>query len=224
MGGRGNHEAGAGIAAEADGILAPPPRKRALDAMALLCAEKGYRATSLTQVRERAGLSEAEMSKLFKTKEECGVAAVDAILAEVMSTVSANYGADRPERDSVLIAIKSILELLAAHPAYTSLSFICARQMSPSRLGEGYETGTRMLSAMLERLGEEGGGEPLPPRAARGALGGAEAVVRREIIAGRTEDLPRLLPDFIYAATVAPLGQEEALRLANRGRELLAGR
>jgi hypothetical protein len=47
-------------------------------------------------------------------------------------------------------------------------------------------------------------------------------VVRRELIAGRPESLPGLLPDFVYAATVPFLGQEEATRLARRGRELLA--
>jgi hypothetical protein len=61
-------------------------------------------------------------------------------------------------------------------------------------------------------------------------VGGAEAVIRREIVAGRREELPRLLPDFIYGATVGFLGQEEgflgqeeAMRLSRQGRELLSG-
>jgi hypothetical protein len=156
--------------------------------------------------------------------EACAKAAVDAILAEVMATVGSNYSPDRSERDSYLLAIRAILELLAAKPSFAHVSFICARQMAPSEVGESLETGARLLSAMLERLREDSGSElpPPPSRAARAALGGAEAVVRREIAGRRAEALPRLLPDFVYAATVPFLGQEEALRLARRGRELLS--
>ena len=56
-----------------------------------------------------------------------------------------------------------------------------------------------------------------PPSA---SLGAAEAVVRREVVAGRAEEFPRLLP---YGATVAFLGQAEALRVSRRERELCGG-
>jgi AcrR family transcriptional regulator len=209
------------IAAEAEDILAPPARQRALEAMASLCAERGYRQATLEQVAERSGLTVAEMRSMFESTEECGAAAVDTFVAAGMAIVSAHHSPDLPESDSMLLAALGILELLAAWPAFAKLSFVCARQMGPPRLGTGLETGMRMLSSMLERLGENAGGPPLPPLAARGAIGGAEAVVRREIVEGRTPELPRLLPDIAYAAAVAPLGQEEALRLADRAQELL---
>ncbi|HEX6229344.1 MAG TPA: hypothetical protein VFZ41_07765 [Solirubrobacterales bacterium] len=191
--------------------------------MASLCAERGYAETTREQVIERSGISPEFFDELFAKKENCGAAAIDAILAEVMTTFAAGYSADLPGRDGALLGIRAILELLAARPAFASLTFICARQMAPPRLKEGLETGARMLAAMLERLGEDAGGSPLSPRAARAALGGVEAVVRREIMAGRAAELPRLLPDFVYAATVPTLGQEEALQLAARGRALLEG-
>jgi AcrR family transcriptional regulator len=202
-------------------LLSPSERERILGAISELCAERGYAETTIDAVIARSGVSAEVFEELFPDKEQCAKAAVDAILAEVMVVVSANYSADRAQRDSYLLAIVAILELLAARPGFAYISFICARQMAPPSLGEGLETGARLLSAMLERLREEGEAAG-PAIAARGALGGAEAVVRREIVAGRIEQLPRLLPDFVYAATVPFLGQEEALRLARRGRELLA--
>src|SRR5262249_51175604 len=96
------------------------------------------------------------------------------------------------------------------------------RQMAPPRMSEGLRTGARMLGAMLERLREEGGGE-LPPGGGMAALGGAEAVVRRELVAGRAGELPRLLPGVVYAAAGPSLGQEEALRMTRQAHELLAG-
>ena len=202
-------------------LLNPSERERILVAISELCAERGYAVTSVAEVIERSGVRAEAFDELFPDKEQCAKAAVDAILAEVMTVVSANYSADRSQRDSYLMAIMAILELLAARPAFAYISFICARQMAPASLGEGLETGARLLSAMLERLREEGESAG-PASAARAALGGAEAVVRREIVSGRIESLPRRLPDFAYAATVPFLGQEEALRLARRGRELLA--
>jgi AcrR family transcriptional regulator len=202
-------------------LLSPSERERILGAISELCSERGYAETTVDEVIARSGVSAEVFEELFPDKEQCAKAAVDAILAEVMVVVSANYSADRAQRDSYLLAIVAILELLAARPGFAYISFICARQMGPSSLGEGLETGARLLSAMLERLRDEGEGAG-PAAAARGALGGAEAVVRREIVAGRIDQLPRHLPDFVYAATVPFLGQEEALRLARRGRELLA--
>jgi len=204
-------------------VLSPSERERLVRAIADLCAEQGYEATTEEQVIERAGVEATTFEELFGDKQTCATAAIDAILAEVMTTVSTSYSADLAERDSYLLAIRAILELLAAQPSFTHISFICARQMGPPQLDDGLEAGARMLSAMLERLGGDAGASAAPPRAARAALGAAEAVVRREIAAGRTERLPALLPDFVYSAAVPFLGQEEALRLARRGRELLAG-
>ena len=203
------------------GILSPSERERILRAMAELCAERGYEEITEEQVVERSGVSADTFARLFGDKEACAKASIDAILAEVMTTVSSHYSPDRSERDSYLLAIRAILALLAAHPSFAHISFICARQTGAPNLKEGWEAGVRMLTALLERLGDDGDGEPRPSSTARAALGGAEAVVRREIAAGRTESLPGLLPDFVYAATVPFLGQEEALRLARRGRELL---
>jgi AcrR family transcriptional regulator len=205
-------------------LFSPSERERALRAMADLCEERGYEELAIEEVIERSGVAPDAFVAMFADKEACARAAVDAILAEVMTTVSARYSADRAERDSYLMAIMAILELLAERPGFAYISLICARQMGPSSLFDGLETGARMLSAMLERLRDEGEqGRPPPGSAARAALGGAEAVVRREIAAGRTQELPRLLPDFVYGATVSFLGQEEALRIARRGRELLSG-
>jgi hypothetical protein len=59
------------------------------------------------------------------------------------------------------------------------------------------------------------------PSAIVGALGGAELVMRGEIMAGRAERLPQLLPGFTYLATLPYLGDEEALRVSRRTEELV---
>ncbi len=64
--------------------------------------------------------------------------------------------------------------------------------------------------------------DPLP-NAIIGALGGAEMVMRAEIIDGHIDRLASLLPGFAYVATLPFVGEEEALRLSRRTEELLDG-
>jgi hypothetical protein len=60
-----------------------------------------------------------------------------------------------------------------------------------------------------------------PSGAARAAIGGAEAVLRREVHAGRRERFGDLLPRFIYAVLAPLVGQREALREAAGAARLL---
>jgi hypothetical protein len=49
------------------------------------------------------------------------------------------------------------------------------------------------------------------------AIGGAEAIVCDEVMADRTEDLPTLLPDILFAVLVPYVGPEAAAaEVANR--------
>ncbi len=189
--------------------------------MTELCAKQGYIGTSVDQVIARAGVSAAQFDQLFGSKEECLLGADNALMGEVVGAVAGAYSADRSESDSYLIGTSAILELMAADPAKAHLGYIASRQMGPPRVRAAHRAGIQALTMMIERLWEYSANEAQPASAARGALGGPEAVVRRYICEVQAQELPRLLPDFIYAATVPFLGQAEALRLSRRARTLL---
>jgi len=205
-------------------IFSPSERGQILQAAADLCTEQGYAEVTIEDVIDRSGVSPEKFAQIFGGEvEECMLAAINAIVAEVMSAVAASYSADRSELDSALLGIRALLELMAANPSFAHLAYIVSRQMASPRVHEIYDAGTGLLAAMLDRLREQSVGFEPPAKTSRSGLGGAEAVVRAELMAGRAEQLPRLLPDLAYGATVGFLGQEEALRLATRGRELLRG-
>jgi AcrR family transcriptional regulator len=201
-------------------------RERAVRAMAELCAERGYRETTVEALIERAGLSRASFESMFKGGlEECLLAAENAILGEVVRVVADTYSPDRSEWESGIAGIGAILELMAANPSFARTGYIVVRQAGTERAKDAYEAGITLIVAMIDRLREYGDREiQPPPGAARAALGGAEALIRREIDSGRAAELPRHLPDIVYAATVSFLGQEEALRLARRSRAMGPGR
>lgn len=193
-------------------------------AMAESCMRRGYEETSIVDLLAQTGCSRAEFDRQFADKEHCAIAAVDAILSDGMATVSIAYSPDTSERESALRALYLLLCLFAEDPAFAGLAFIASRQAMPRRAEERYQSGFAILTAMLDRLrADSPEGEHLPRCTARAAIGGGEALVRSRLASGKGGELPEVLPDLIYSATVSFLGQEEALRLARKSRDLLRG-
>jgi AcrR family transcriptional regulator len=210
-------------ASSTEGLYLPSERERIMQGVAELCTERGYRETTVEAIAERSGVGAKRVEKLYGSVEEAMLAAFNATSSQMLAEVLGAYSPDLSEWDSGMLGIKAILEMMAAKPSQAYMSYMGARQMGPPVVHEAYRAGAQMLTMMMERLWEYSELEVQPRTAARAALGGCEAVIRSEIEAGRGESLPAVLPDFVYAATVPFLGQEEALRLARRGRELLAG-
>jgi hypothetical protein len=207
-------------------IFMAPDRERFMEAMVEVCVERGFAATRVEELCERSGLPAAKFEELFGVSaglEECMLAAENAIIGDVVSAVSGSYSADRSEWDSGILGMRAILEYMAANPSKAHFGYLSARYAAPVRVREAQESARQVLATMIDRLRENSEAAPAPPKAARAALGSADLVVRREILAGRTERLPRLLPDLVYGATVPFLGQEEALARAARARVLLKG-
>jgi AcrR family transcriptional regulator len=197
-------------------LPAESERERVLLATAELWAEEGYGGLGVTEICSRAEVDAGAFEAMFPSVAAAAKAAIEAPLAAVVGLVAELFSPDRSEAESYAGAIAEILKLMAANPAYAHLAYIAGRQMAPPSVRSVYVSGHHFLVAMLERLWESSGADQQPDKAALGVLGAAEAVVRREIAAGRHERLPALAPDFVYIATVPFLGQEEALRLARR--------
>jgi len=190
-------------------------REPLIEAMARSCMKQGYLATDVEDLLAEAGASEEEFVSLFGNKEGCALAAVDEALTAGISAVSRGWSADRSERESTLFALSLLLRIFAEKPEIGALALTHSRQMLPRSCHERYEAGFAVLTAMMDRMRADDPEEGRVPRcAARAALGAAEAVIRRELAAGRASALPELLPDLIYGAVVPFVGQEEALRLA----------
>ncbi len=95
-------------------------RARLIDAMAQVVAEKGYPATTVADVVERAGVSRRTFYEQFADKEACFLATYDAGLAAVLShireAVEVNPAAGWRERARA--GVESFLALLASEPAF----------------------------------------------------------------------------------------------------------
>jgi AcrR family transcriptional regulator len=201
--------------------VAPLERDRLVAAMAAACAEHGYAAATVEEVIARAEVPRDTFERNFADKAECGIAAVNQVLAEITAATSAAYPPNSSDWEGLLRGVSSLLELLAGRPAYAQLACVEARYSMPEEAYELYTSGIRVLEAMLDRL-QSYAGAMRPASATRAAMGGAEMLIRRELLAGRAERLPKLLPDITYGLLVPFLGQREALRYAALARDVLS--
>ncbi len=200
-------------------MLSATERDRILQAMADCCAERGFGETSVEDVIERAGVRRDDFDSHFSDKESCALAALNKIVSETLAAVSTAppQGSEAERHAAQILAIS---ELMSTRPSFARLGYIEARQGGTAQMHDSYESAAHVLALMMERT-QTTGARP-PSGAARAALGGAEAVVRRELVAGRIGQLGRLLPDFLYAALVPFVGQGEALRQSRLARQLIA--
>lgn len=134
-------------------------------------------------------------------------------LLRAMAELYAELGYEETRGD--LEAVQAVAESISGRAFDGMLS-----EEEESLVAAVNEALARIVSAVS---GAHSGSVAPPPTAIVGALGGAEMVMRGEIMAGRVDRLPRLLPSFVYLATLPSLGQEEALGLSRQTHELLLG-
>jgi AcrR family transcriptional regulator len=95
-------------------------RARLIEAMAQVVAEKGYPATTVADVVERAGVSRRTFYEQFADKEACFLAAYDvglcAILGRIVEAVEADPGSGWRARARA--GVEAFLALLASEPAF----------------------------------------------------------------------------------------------------------
>lgn len=194
--------------------VAASQRQRLLDAMAELCSTKGYHATTIAEIVASAGVSRATYYELFKDKEDCFLATIEEALRRLQSAVLPVALRDEQDRwaDRVPEVVEALLRFLAEEPAYSKTAIIEALACG-ERAFELYTAGASMVAALIDQGREAASPDAqLPKRTARIVLGAGEWLVTSEMIAGRTERVTELAPDFVYIAVLPFLGQEEALR------------
>ena len=199
----GNHQQGAAGRGQ---------RVRVFDALAELCAEKGYPAVTVSDIVARAHISRTTFYELFRDKEGCFLAAYDAVLARFLGNVISaclRPGLSWPEQ--VRIGLETILSFGAAEPLFTRMCLLDVLSAGPAGR-ERYRSGLRVLASFVDSgRAQAEDGDHVPPGLATSLVGGVALVIRDEIRAGRTNDLPRLLPDLLYSLLVPYVGQDRAL-------------
>jgi AcrR family transcriptional regulator len=214
----GASEIGAGLKPGLTRLPAEPPvdraRERILRAMVLCCAENGFARTSVDDVVARAAATRAEFDQNFRDLGDCLEAAFSSLVNGLIADATAQYSADKPLFQVVTDALDAMLKLLSSDAALARMAFVDC-PTATRRSGDLYKNVIGLLGSLLDQVRVDS-----PPGleahsfAARTAVGGVEAMIRSEVLAGRAEGLRTILPGLVYCSLVPFLGQDESLQHA----------
>jgi AcrR family transcriptional regulator len=185
-------------------------RRRIIDAMVESCAEKTYAGTTIADIVRRASISRTTFYKRFAGKRECFDAALDWCIEELRVAAQASLSPRDQPAEAVRKAVAAVLERMAAKPALAQLVLGEAVTVEP-------EVVRRYHKLVIPALEGLWAGTEVPRRSRtdiRRSLGRAQILIYNQIVAGRAEELPELLPEIVYIALLPFAGHEEALAQA----------
>jgi AcrR family transcriptional regulator len=193
-------------------------RERLIAGLAEAIAEHGYSGTTIAHITRAAAVSRRTFYEHFESKDECFVAAYDAVMGELRERVSEAF----EESDDWPLAIKAgidaMLEFLAANPALARLCMVEALVAGPAVV-ERYDAAIQSFVPYFQK-GREGRSPEVLSRLSatteEALVGGMVSLISRRIIAGKAEDLEDLLPDLVEFTLTPYLGSADASKIAKQ--------
>lgn len=193
--------------------------ERLIAGLAEAVAENGYAGTTIAHITRHAAVSRRTFYEHFASKDECFVAAYDAVLEQLGERVSRAYEGQDDWPHAIKAGIAAMLSFLATEPSLARLCMVEALVAGPVVV-ERYDAAIQSLVPYF-RAGRKGRSrevlDRLSPTTEEALVGGMVSLVSRRIFAGRTEDLEQLLPDLVEFALTPYLGSTEAAAVAREG-------
>jgi AcrR family transcriptional regulator len=184
-------------------------RQLILEAMVRVAGRKGYRETSVADVIEEADTSLEVFHRYFEDKQGCFLAAYDMLVGRVFDEVVANCDGERPWLEQVRSGLETILRLFARDPDMAKTAIVEVSAAGEDARQHQSEAILR-FTAFLEDGRKLAEGRELPDNIALMAAGAVTGLIFDELVAGRAERLPELLPDLLFAMLVPYIGPTAA--------------
>jgi AcrR family transcriptional regulator len=194
-------------------------RQSILEAMVRVVGRKGYKATAVADVIAEADVSRTTFYKHFEDKQECFLTAYDMVVERVVGEVVASCDGKQDWLERVRIGLTTIVDLFALDPelARTAIVEVAAAGADARRR---HWAAVSRFTEFLEDGKEIAGDRELPDNIALMAAGAVSGLIFDELLTGRAERLPELLPDLLFALLVPYIGPgaaSEEMRRAAAG-------
>jgi hypothetical protein len=193
-----------------DRLMANGPRGALMSAALEELAASGYAEFSLERVLGSAGAGADRFEAEFDGIDECLSAAYEELGEAILARASAGCEAAAEWPGRVREGLAAVLAVLAAEPQMALVIFRSFPGVRPSFYTRYVELLGRFEPLMREGREFSGLAEELPGEVELLALGAAESIIYGELDAGRTEQLPSLLPEILFSVLVPFLGPERA--------------
>ncbi len=192
-------------------FVAENQRERLLNGVVEAVAERGYNATTISQITAAAKISRRTFYEHFAGKEDCFGAAYEMIEAHVLDSMLAAPGAGEEWPDRVRARLVALLDVLSRDAAVTRC-FLVEPLAAGGEVSARYREAMALLAATLR---------PEPPPSQlnmevrdQALIGGIATLIVRRLNSAGAARLPELLPDLTELALAPYMDRQEAKRLA----------
>lgn len=185
-------------------------RERLLAAVVRVTAAKGYEATTVADILGEAGVGRESFYELFKDKLDCMLAAHRILLDSLDEQIRAAFEeTEQPWPERVRNALSVTLNWFAADPDAARFLLVELSTVGPA-FRAIFQAEYARFTQLFEVGLEDDGPDPDLSRAANLAVGAILARIYEEVVLGRADELPRLLPGLTYELLVPFVGEEVA--------------
>lgn len=181
----------------------PGQRPRILAAVFRLARERGYARMTVADLVSAAGVSRRSFYRCFSGKEEAVTAAQADSLRVSATVVAAAYFSADDWRESAWAGLAALLSYIAANPDRIWLDVVESYAVGPAAVRRSFDS-RLAFNLFIEPSYHHSNRAKRLPRLCSDAIGGAILeLIRTEVLAGRTEAMPGILPQVSYV-TIAP--------------------
>jgi AcrR family transcriptional regulator len=200
--------------------VAESQRKRILEAMVEVVAERGYPETRVVDVIKRAGVSRKTFYELFDDKEGCFLSAYDIALAVLLRGTTKAFEAEpeRPWPERLRGGLSAFLRIISEQPAAARFCVVDVLAAGPKALARR-DAAVRQFTGFID-AGRAETDRELPGITALSLAGGINELLYSEILDGGSGRLPNRLPEIVYWIVQPFLGSERADEERRRAREI----
>jgi AcrR family transcriptional regulator len=183
--------------------VAADQKQRLLLAMIDAVGEKGYRATTISDLVGRAGVSRKTFYEHFENKQECLLATFDVIAEDGRRRAVEAYleAESKGLQAAVEASIRALFEATIGNPGAARLNMVEIVAAGPAGIERrelAVEQYRRFVRTMLEQEPED---PRVPDTVVRGVMGGLSRILYSRVRHGRRAELRQLVPDLMRWVT-----------------------
>lgn len=175
-------------------FVASHKRRRMMDAIASLTAEKTYEATKIADIVRCAAVARKTLYDNFDGKEDLFLSAIDSAMSEMRMVVEEaceqNTGS---AEDGIVAGMAALLDYIAEHPAAARMCMVEAISATPSS-ARLYDAGMHDFVELL-RAGAPKGLD-LPATIEESLVGGVAWIIQQQIRRGEAKQAADLRPEL----------------------------
>ncbi len=199
-------------------LIVENQRARLISAMIETVAEQGYGQATIAKVIKAAKISRRTFYETFANREDCYRAAYEASF-EFLRERTLAAASEEEWPGSARAGLEALLESLAAHPKLATFFLISPAGVDDPTASRHHLAMRELVEALVSKSPKSGTSETRVEALA----GGLSRLTAMKVSAGKSGELPALLPDLVELFLRPYVGSEEAVRVA-WGDERLDGR